>query len=229
MTTTEHFNSNASLFLPWLLGSQSCEKIFRSARSMTNTFSTMINFSILGLLRRLHRLQIQSNLQAESEVTGIMYPQIQKHKSKDGKNYHANYSLDYVSMDRIGEVVLQANMTAKVSVEDLGMADLLKEHDFWDAIPVPGTESQCDGGDIKDSSPDLDSDNDIEVPMEPLLKSVVPETTIESASDIETDITALSTNDLIDSKIKENLVNLKHSLPQFKRVSKTPIRDFDTN
>ena len=66
ITIIKHFNSDHSLFLPWLLGSQSCEKTFRSARSMTGTFSTVINFSMLGLLRRLHRLQIQSNLQAPS-------------------------------------------------------------------------------------------------------------------------------------------------------------------
>ena len=58
-------------FLPWLLGSQSCEKIFRLARSMSSTFSTVINFGILGLLRRLNRLKIQSCLEAEGDKTGI--------------------------------------------------------------------------------------------------------------------------------------------------------------
>ena len=40
-------------YLPWLLESQCCEKMFRLARSMTSTFSTMINVGMLGLLRRL--------------------------------------------------------------------------------------------------------------------------------------------------------------------------------
>ena len=39
-------------FLPWKLGSQFCEKIFRAARSLTSTFSTIINLSILCLLHR---------------------------------------------------------------------------------------------------------------------------------------------------------------------------------
>lgn len=43
MTVRDRFNGEDSLFVPWLLGSQVCEKIFRSARSMTNSFSTMIN------------------------------------------------------------------------------------------------------------------------------------------------------------------------------------------
>lgn len=39
------------VFVPWLMGSQSCEQIFRSPRSMTGTFSTMIN-SINSLLKK---------------------------------------------------------------------------------------------------------------------------------------------------------------------------------
>ena len=45
--------------LSWLLGSQTCEKAFRAARSLSSVFSTIINFGMLGLLRRLHRMQVQ--------------------------------------------------------------------------------------------------------------------------------------------------------------------------
>ena len=37
------------IFLTWLLGSQTCEKQFRLARSMTTTFSTIVYFSIIGV------------------------------------------------------------------------------------------------------------------------------------------------------------------------------------
>ena len=50
---------SSEFFLPWLLGSQTCERIFRSLRSMTGTFSTVVNFSSLGMLQRLHKLHIQ--------------------------------------------------------------------------------------------------------------------------------------------------------------------------
>ena len=84
LTIRDNFLNLEGCFRLWLLGSQSCKKIFRSARSMTNMFSTMINFGMLGLLRRLHRLQIQAKLQAESNATGIVYPRAKKHKIKDG-------------------------------------------------------------------------------------------------------------------------------------------------
>ena len=61
-------------FMPWLFGSQSCEEAFRSVRSMSGIFSTVINFGMLGLLRRLHRLNLLSRLEAESKETGIIYP-----------------------------------------------------------------------------------------------------------------------------------------------------------
>ena len=63
---------------------------------MSNIFSTVINFSLLGLLRRLHRLQIQFNIQAQSEVTGIAYPQVHKQESKDGTNSFISYSIDSI-------------------------------------------------------------------------------------------------------------------------------------
>lgn len=77
-------NKKDAGFQPWVLGSQSCEKAFRAVRSMSSTVSTMINFGMLGLLRRLHRQHIQFSLEAENEVTGIAYPRVQEHKSKDG-------------------------------------------------------------------------------------------------------------------------------------------------
>jgi len=70
------------MFLPRLLGSQSCERIFRSARSMSAVFSLVLNFSILGLLRRLHHLNIQAVLQADSERSGITFPQMKKNGAK---------------------------------------------------------------------------------------------------------------------------------------------------
>ena len=77
-------------------------------------------------MRRLHRLQIQARLQAESSKTGIVYPQIQKHKAKDGKNVYVTHSLKDVSDTKVAEAVIRAKIRAKASIEELGMADLLQ-------------------------------------------------------------------------------------------------------
>jgi hypothetical protein len=93
LTVRDQLKEQEACFLPWLLGSQSCEKLFRSARSMTGTFSTIINFGMLGLLRRLHRLRILTTLQAELNKTGIVFPQLEKHKAKERKNVYLIQSL----------------------------------------------------------------------------------------------------------------------------------------
>lgn len=62
------YNDQHEVFTPWLMGSQSCEQKFRSLRSMSGTFSTMINFSLLSMLQRLHKLSIKEDLQSQSET-----------------------------------------------------------------------------------------------------------------------------------------------------------------
>ena len=75
-------------YCPWLLGSQPCEKAFRAARSMSSTFSTVVNFNILGLLRRLYKLQIQIQMESQSSNTGIIYPQ-DNSKQEDTETVHS--------------------------------------------------------------------------------------------------------------------------------------------
>ena len=100
----------------WLLGSQTCEKTFRLARSMTSTFSTIINFSMLGLMRRLHRLQLQSQLQAESSTSGVVYPVLKTHEKKSGVRDFVPHSLKHISNSKILETVSNANFKAKAAI-----------------------------------------------------------------------------------------------------------------
>ena len=78
-----------------------CKGVFRSTRSITSVFSTVFNFGMLGLLRRIHRLQIQSRIQAESEAVQIIFLQVLKHKAKEGNNSVSN---NLMSQSLISEV-----------------------------------------------------------------------------------------------------------------------------
>ena len=84
MRTIRDHAHNDSCFVPWRLGSQTCEETFRAARSMSNVFSTVINFGMLGLLRRLHRLHIQLAIQAETKQE-IVFFQSLKTCTKNGQ------------------------------------------------------------------------------------------------------------------------------------------------
>ena len=129
-TIRDHAHSD-SCFVPWLLGSQTCEETFRAARSMSSVFSTVINFGMLGLLRRLHRLHIQLTIQAETKEE-IVFPRVLKHAQKMGKNKCNKYRLTDATDDNIYKAIKSAQGRAKATVEDLGMADLFVRHLLWD-------------------------------------------------------------------------------------------------
>ena len=119
-------SSDNKNFLPWLLGSQCCEKVFRAARSMSSVFSTIINFNMLGLLQRFHRLHIQTALESESNETTIKYPHVEGHKKKDGHSCTNIHGIHSLSLDDVEKSVEQACEKAKETVTELGMSELLK-------------------------------------------------------------------------------------------------------
>ena len=128
------YASDSNSFLPWILGSQCCEKVFRSARSMSSVFSTVINFGILGLLQRLHRLHVQGILESESEETEIRYPE--SHKRKEGYSNTVYHNVASISLEDISKSVDKALDDAKKSIDELGMSQLLKANDKCDKQPV---------------------------------------------------------------------------------------------
>ena len=118
----DHIPNGKNYFLPWLLGSQPCESTFRAARSMTGTFSTIVNFSLLGFLQRLHRLQVQLQLETESSMTGITYPRVEKHLAKIGhEEVKDKVCLSDVGDDNIAAIIKEAKEEAIKAIKDLGM------------------------------------------------------------------------------------------------------------
>lgn len=85
----KYFNSNDSLhlhmFIPWYFSTLVCEELFRTARSMTSTYSTIINFSIKDILRRLTRIQFLNIIQNDLHDN-------QKNTTNKLINYTTNHS-----------------------------------------------------------------------------------------------------------------------------------------
>ena len=52
----------------WMPGSQSCEQLFRLLRSMTPTFSTVVNFSMKGILEKIHKLEFISSSESDNSI-----------------------------------------------------------------------------------------------------------------------------------------------------------------
>lgn len=56
--------------LPWLYSSQPCEETFRYIKSMTTTQSTIVNYSLRDILRRLNRIQVLNEISTDLDKLG---------------------------------------------------------------------------------------------------------------------------------------------------------------
>jgi len=82
---------------------------------MTPTFSAMINFTVLGLIRRLHKLQIQVDLE---ESTGIIYPHKVTHDKKSGLQKDSVHCCHQVITNKEIEKAVQKGLQkARVAAE----------------------------------------------------------------------------------------------------------------
>lgn len=145
-------------FFPWLLGSQACEQTFRAARSMTGTFSTVINFTLLGCLHHLHHLQIQLELESEMQETGIKYPRVMAHAKKVGYEALKEITdLKCISDQDIITTVNQANSEAVSAIKELGMTFTDEE---LEKIISRSLDETGDDNDEDDDNDDSNGDGD---------------------------------------------------------------------
>jgi hypothetical protein len=212
LTVRDTLPSNNGCFVPWMLGSQSCEKIFRAARSMSSTFSTIINFGLLGLLRRLHRLHIQTCNEAQSDETGIKFPKVEAHKKKDGHAASMPTLSECVSNKDIARKVEEGKEMAKMRMVELGMAELLRESKCWENPPAPVLP-----GPDENKSEKEDEDEE-EVNSDECIPEVMQEmgTTLDPES-IASEITEMVNKKIIDKDLGDRLKAVHNS--SFKRLA----------
>ena len=213
LTIRDHAPCDQYIFLPWLLGSQVCEATFHTIRSINSTFSTVINFGMLGLLRRLHRLQIQSILQADT-VSVITFPRVMKHQVKEEKNCYIKSTSNIKNQD-ILDAVRRAEQKAKAVVDDLGMAELLKKHKKWDSA----TRTSCNDSSNHNCDDNYEDDNDID--CEELLNEkddgyLIHELYTDEEQQISQDIKIITENRLAESNVIEKLNKFK---TKFRRIT----------
>ncbi len=91
----------------WMSGSQSCEQLFRILRSMTPTFSTIVNFSLKGILEKVHKLQFLSS--SESDDT-IVFPRVKRRLLQLKEESDATFSIP--TIDQVTKEILKAKKDA---------------------------------------------------------------------------------------------------------------------
>lgn len=64
------------LFFPHLMTSQPCESTFRAIRSISSTYSTQVNASMLEIMHRLKRIQFQGDISCSDDMKEIHFPNL---------------------------------------------------------------------------------------------------------------------------------------------------------
>lgn len=95
------------LFLPWLFSSQCCESFFRTARYMTNTCNTVVNFSILELLYRVNRINLLSQIPVILKGKYV-FPREDKNNKVSNLVTENLYNLDLPNEKQIQDIITRA-------------------------------------------------------------------------------------------------------------------------
>jgi hypothetical protein len=102
-----------------LFSSLPCESIFRDARSLSGPFSTMMNFTANGFIRRSRKLAILNRLKYDQTESDLVFPLHHKHRNDDS-------SVSSDPIEEIGEldvkqVVLSAYNEAVEMIAETGI------------------------------------------------------------------------------------------------------------
>lgn len=117
------------MFLPHLMTSQPCESTFRSIRSISSTYSTQVNASMLEILHRLKRIQYQGDITCSENMKEIHFPNL------NNRSEVKKVACSQVSQPKLpqnGEMIHAINQAREDSVKEL----------FSIGICLEGEESQ---------------------------------------------------------------------------------------
>lgn len=139
------------LFLPPIFDSQSCEKMFRTFRSMGTAQYTKINFSIYELMSMIGRVEVLNDIAyiklADEKIT---FPNKRTGRTK-------KYSLP--SDDEINETIAKAKREAIQNASNLGMQTnkCIDEYEFHYSEEI---FNQIESSDEENSIEDIDETDD---------------------------------------------------------------------
>ena len=134
----------------WCSGSQACEQLFRLLRSMTPTFSTIVNFTMKGILNRMHKLQFLSS--AECDETKL-FPRVKRRLLQTKEESQGTLSIPTLS--DIDEAIHKA----KESAIELAKACNMDINSYDDRSLLIGLEEVVMHGIENDGEDNSESEN----------------------------------------------------------------------
>ena len=161
------------------------------------------------MLRRLHRLNIQLQLQSNSQDL-IKFPSVERHRNKEGKNKLVMEGLSTVKDKDISEAIQRAKTKARSTLEALGMDKLLKIHSIWDNesttddLFAQGNLPHDNGNDDDDDIDNIDVDCNSEVNLDDSLAvAIAQEVCLDTQDQLENDVQSAYSRGLITKEGKE--------------------------
>ncbi|CAF4165786.1 unnamed protein product [Rotaria magnacalcarata] len=119
----------------YLFNSQSCESMFRNARSLSGTYSTMVNFTAVDFLRRSQKISllnsIKCNQVSQQDDDNILSFPIH-HKHNRNNNLPSLQNLDDMDQLNVEKIISNAFNQAIELTANLGISKLLKERKIFD-------------------------------------------------------------------------------------------------
>lgn len=115
MTHLKQIN-RPELFLPELFGSQQCESTFRQFRSLSSTYSTVINCTVKEAALRLSKIQLQNEIM-HTTSKNYVYPRL---KTQSGEPQH-NQNLP--SIEEIHEEIESCMKDAIATAKEFNLID----------------------------------------------------------------------------------------------------------
>lgn len=119
----------------YLFNSQSCESMFRNTRSLSGTYSTIINFTVADFLNRSQKITILNRIKCDhlSQQDGnerLSFPIHHKHKRDNHLSSVQN--LDDIDQLDIEKIILDAYNEALELMERLEISRVLQENEVFD-------------------------------------------------------------------------------------------------
>jgi hypothetical protein len=117
--------------------SQICESTFRTARSLSGSFSSITNFSVKSFLKRCEKISVINSIKGRSNHMGVHNFKFPEHHKN--KNNLYNYSINNnrqlnITEHDIEKIINSAFETAKKYVSMVNMAPLLRNKNIYSLV-----------------------------------------------------------------------------------------------
>lgn len=211
---------DANMFLPWKFSSQPCEQLFRALRSMTTTFSTVVNFSIKDILHRIDRLQMVNNI-INDLGEKFVFPREEKKDCFNVRCFDSEYDFTQISDGCIEVTIEKALQDCLKDAKEVGIdtdpnACNVISIKLRSSLPLPCDEVEVNDGEICDDD-ELIIDDEVVVAKNDSCDNILENTCIESLREAEEEETFTDVaNDLyhnLDLDVDLNLsrVSIDHT------------------